>query len=94
MLNDCVEYQGFTQLNARIDARNASIYAVSGVFVVRFRHVSAMRAKLLYRCIAKSKYMVEMHYLSHLHSHLHSTYLHYSLIYSLSLFAYILGLHT
>ena len=64
MLHDCVEYQGFTQLHARIDARNASIYAVSGVFVVRFRHVSAMRAKLLYRCIAKSKYMVEMHYLS------------------------------
>jgi hypothetical protein len=53
MLHDCVDYQGFTQLNARIDARNASIYAVSRVFVVCFWHVFAWRAKLLYTSIAK-----------------------------------------
>ena len=55
MLHDCVEYQGFTQLDARIDAINASIYAVSGVFVACFYLVFALRAKLLYMCIAKSK---------------------------------------
>ena len=63
MLHDCVEYQGFTQLNARIDAINASIYAVSRVFVACFWHVSALRAKLLYMCIAKSAHMVEMHHI-------------------------------
>ena len=81
MLHDCVDYQRFTQLHARIDAINASIYAVLRAFVVRFWHVSALRAKLLYMCIAKSAHMVEMHYL------------HYFLTYSLSLFTYMLGLH-
>ena len=53
MLHDCVDYQQLTQFNARIDAINASIYAGSGVFLACFRHVSTLRAKLLYMCIAK-----------------------------------------
>ena len=81
MLHDCVDYQQLTQLHARIDAINASIYAVSRAFVACFWHVSALRAELLYMCIAKSVIMVEMHHF------------HYSLIYSLSLFAYMLVLH-
>ena len=80
MLHDCVEYQQLTQLHARIDARNASIYAVSGVFLVRFHLVFAMRAKLLYMCIAKSAIMVEMHYLQ--------------LTYTISLFPLSRYLHT
>ena len=55
MLHDCIDYQQLTQLNARIDARNASVYAVLRVFLACFWHVSALRAKLLYMCIAKSK---------------------------------------
>ena len=64
MLHDCVDYQQLTQFNARIDARNASIYVVLRAFVACFWHVSALRADLLYMCIAKSAHMVEMHYLS------------------------------
>ena len=55
MLHDCVDYQQLTQLHASIDAKNASVYAVLRAFVVRFRHVSALRADLLYMCIAKSE---------------------------------------
>ena len=80
MLCFSVEYQGFTQLNARIDARNASVYAVSRAFLVRFHLVFAMRAKLLYMCIAKSAIMVEMHY--------------FPLTYTISLFPLSRYLHT
>ena len=40
-----------------------SIYAVSRVFVACFYLVFALRADLLYMCIAKSAHMVEMHYI-------------------------------